>query len=349
MKKLVSILIPAYNAEKTVAESIQSALNQTWPWKEIVVIDDGSTDRTAEVVQQFGSRIRFFQMTNRGQSAALNYIYKQSNGDYFQELDSDDLMAPDKIEKQLAARRPGDNNRIVFSSPWAPFYHRSRTARFVRNSLWEDLSPAEWLYRKLNENLHMQNATWLVSREVVEAAGPWDEDLKFDQDGEYFARVLLASEGTRFVPGTGIYYRDSGVGSISFIGRSNVKKDSLLRSMKLHMQYLRSLEDSERVRKACVTYMQNWFHFFHPSRPDIVSELESLAEQMGGKLEEPRLRWKYAWIKPIFGARAADWTQQTLPQMRASLTRSCDRMLYGLDARREPRPVPSRSGAAQEE
>ena len=52
----------------------------------------------------------------------------------------------------------------------------------------------------MSENLHMQNATWLVSRELAEAAGPWDTRLHYDQDGEYFARVVLASEGTRFVP-----------------------------------------------------------------------------------------------------------------------------------------------------
>ena len=130
-----------------------------------------------------------------------------SQGDYIQFLDADDLLAPDKIERQLAALREGDSRRILLSSPWAPFYYRTRHARFVRNSLWQDLSPVEWLLRKMGENLHMQNATWLVSRELAEAAGPWDTRLHYDQDGEYFARVLLASEGTRFVPGTGIFYR----------------------------------------------------------------------------------------------------------------------------------------------
>ena len=63
----------------------------------------------------------------------------------------------------------------------------------------QDLSPVEWLLRKMRENIHMQNATWLVSRELAEAAGPWDTRLDFDQDGEYFCLVFLASEGTRLV------------------------------------------------------------------------------------------------------------------------------------------------------
>ena len=192
-------------------------------------------------------------------------------------MDADDLLAPDKIERQLGALREGDSRRILLSSPWAPFYYRTRNARFVQNSLCQDLSPVEWLLRKMSEGVHMQNATWLVSRELAEAAGPWDTRLDYDQDGEFFCRVLLASEGTRFVPGTGIYYRASGPNSISFIGNSDKKKDSLLLSMKLHIQYLRSLEDSERVRKACLAYLQIWYPIFYPERPDIVAELQDLA------------------------------------------------------------------------
>ena len=87
-----------------------------------------------------------------------------------------------------------DSRRILLSSPWAPFYYRTRHARFVRNSLCQDLSPVEWLLRKMGENLHMQNATWLMSRELAEAAGPWDNAFIMIRTANIFARVLLASE-----------------------------------------------------------------------------------------------------------------------------------------------------------
>ena len=255
MKPLVSIVITAYNAEDTIGYTLQSAVAQTWQRKEIIVVDDGSTDRTAEVVRQFKD-VKLVSTENQGLSGAQNYAFPLSQGDYIQYLDADDLLAPDKIERQLAALGDFDNRRVLLSSPWAPFYYRIRGARFVRNSLCQDLSPVEWLLRKMRENLHMQNATWLVSRELAKAAGPWDTRLHFNHDGEYFCRVLLASEGTRFVPGTGIYYRASGTNSVSYIGNSDKKKESLLFSMKLHIQYLRSLEESERVRKACLAYIQ---------------------------------------------------------------------------------------------
>jgi glycosyltransferase involved in cell wall biosynthesis len=337
MKPLVSILIPAYNADEWIAESIQSAIVQTWQRKEIIVVDDGSTDRTAEIARRFASKeVKIVTTENQGLSKAVNLALRLCQGDYIQELDSDDLLAPDKIERQLGALREGDSKRILLSSPWGYFFYRISHARFTRNSLWEDLSPVEWLLRKMGENLHMQNATWLVSRELAEAAGPWDEDLHYDQDGEYFARVIVASEGTRFVPEGRIYYRVSGGQRISYIGRSDKKKDSLLRSMKLQIQYIRSLEDSDRVRKACLIYLQNWYHNFHPSRPDIVVELQKLAAHLQGRLEVPRLRWKYAWMKPVFGWKAAGAVQRVLPELKVSLIRHWDKVMYRLERREAP-------------
>jgi glycosyltransferase involved in cell wall biosynthesis len=334
VKPLVSILIPAYNAEGWVAESIRSAIAQTWPRKEIIVVDDGSTDGTAEVARRFASKeVKVVSTENRGLSAAVNKAYRICQGDYIQELDSDDILAPDKIEKQLAALREDESKRILLSGPWAHFYFRTRCAQFIPNSLWYDLSPVEWLLRKLGENRHMQNATWLVSRELAEAAGPWEENLQYDQDGEYYARVLLASEGTRFVAGARIFYRVSNSSRISYIGDSDKKKESLLRSMRLHIQYLRSLEESERVRKACLTYLQTWYPTFYPSRPDIVPELQNLAAQLQGRLKEPHLRWKFAWMKPLFGWKVAETAQRALPELRASLARYWDKAMYQLETR----------------
>ncbi len=332
MKPLVSILITAYNAEDTIAYTLESAIAQTWQRKEIIVVDDGSTDRTAEVVRQFKD-VTLVSTENQGLSGAQNHAFRLSHGDYIQYLDADDLLAPDKIERQLAALREFDSRRILLSSPWAPFYYRIRSARFVRNSLWQDLSPVEWLLRKMRENIHMQNATWLVSRELAKTAGPWDTRLQYDQDGEYFCRVLLASEGTRFVPRTGIYYRASGANRISFIGNSDKKKDSLLLSMKLHIQYLRSLEDSERVRKGCLVYIQNWYRNFYPERPDLMQEGQQLAAMLGGRLEIPKLSWKYLWIQKLFGWTAAKRARQRWNQCKSYVLRSWDKALFELEKR----------------
>jgi glycosyltransferase involved in cell wall biosynthesis len=330
MKPMVSILICAYNAERTIAETLQSALSQTWPRKEIIVVNDGSRDRTPEIIRQF-REVKLISTENQGFSNAQNNIFRYSQGDYIQYLDADDLLAPDKIERQLAAVQKINNPRILASSPWAYFYHRTQGARFIDTSLCQSLSPVEWLLRKMSEGIHMQNATWLVKREMAEKAGPWDSNLYYDQDGEFFCRVLLASEGTCFVPGTGIYYRRTGTSSISYIGNSNKKKESLLVSMKLHVKYLLSLQDCSRTRAACVQYLQNWYPNFYLSRPDLTTELEALAASLGGRLEPPKLSWKYVWIQKTLGWHAATATQMKYNQWKSNVLKTCDKISFHLE------------------
>ena len=98
--------------------------------------------------------------------------------------------------------------------------------------------------------------------------------------------------------------------------------------MKLHIRYLRSLEESDRVDKACLNYLQNFYVEFYPERPDLMAELEALAREAGGQLEEPHLRWKFAWMKPIIGFKAAKRAQMALPQLKGSLLRKWDRATY---------------------
>jgi len=335
---LVSILIPAYNSEEWITQTIRSAMAQTWPRKEIIVVDDGSKDQTAAMAQRFASKeVTVVSTQNQGSAAARNHALQLSQGDYIQWLDADDLLSPGKIESQLAALRGVENKRILLSSSWAFFNYRTERARFIESSLWHDLSPAEWLLRKMNENLHMQTSTWLTSRELVEAAGPWDTRLVSDDDGEYFCRVLMASEGTRFVPEAKVFYRITpSANRVSHIGMSDRKKDAMLLSMRLHIQYLRSLDDSERARKAALVYMQNWLDQFYPERPDIVAELQALATELQGHLQQPKLRWKFAWMAPIFGFKTAKRAQMVLPQMKASMIRRWDKAMYRLENSQAP-------------
>jgi glycosyltransferase involved in cell wall biosynthesis len=336
MKPLVSILIPAYNAEQWIVQTLRSALGQTWPRKEIIVVDDGSRDRTAETARRFDSKeVSVVSVENRGAAAARNHAMQLAQGDYIQWLDADDLLSPDKIERQLAMLRESDSRRVLLSAPWAHFYYRTRCARFHPTSLWQDLSPVEWLLRKMGENWHMQTATWLTSRELAEAAGPWDTRMISDDDGEYYCRVLLASAGTRFVPEAKVFYRVTSLNRWSYVGNSNKKKDALLLSMKLHVQYIRSLEDSPRVRQACITYLQTKCIDFYPERPDIIAELQSLAAELGGSLEAPRLRWKYAWMEPLFGWKTAKSAEAMLPQYKAALIARWDKAMFRLETREQ--------------
>jgi glycosyltransferase involved in cell wall biosynthesis len=334
MKPLVSILVPAYNAEACIADSLRSAIAQTWERKEIIVVDDGSTDQTLAVARQFESdHVKVMTQKNQGASATRNTAFSMSMGDYVQWLDADDLMAPEKTAAQMAAAERSGSRRTLISGAWAHFMHRPYRAEFYPSPLWEDLTPAEWMMRKMELNIYMQTATWLVSRELAEAAGQWDTRLLGDDDGEFFDRVLLASDGTRFVKDSKVYYRQTGASSLSYIGKSSRKLEAQWLSMRLHIGYLRSLVDDERARAACVTYIQNWMMFFYPERLDIFREAEELAKGLGGELKIPSMSWKYSWIDAIFGRSQAKRAQVVLPRIKWSVVRGWDKTLLRLENR----------------
>jgi len=345
MKPLVSILIPAFNADRWIAESIESALRQTWSPTEVIVVDDGSVDETLAVARKFEScGVTIVTQKNQGAAAARNRAFALSRGDYIQWLDADDLLAPDKVADQMAALDKKDS-RLLLSGPWGEFFYRHSHAIFSPTPLWADLSPVDWLIEKMGENLHMQTATWLVSREMTEAAGPWNVNLLGDDDGEYFCRVLLRSRGVKFVPSARVFYRSAGSSSLSYIGRSAAKIEAQFHSMQLHIGYLRSLEDGPRVRAACIQYLQNWLLDFYPERLDIVRQAQRLAEALGGRLELPQFSWKYSWIQALGGPTLAKRGQVFSRQLRWSMVRSWDKMLFQLEnwsrtKHPEPRPAP---------
>jgi hypothetical protein len=331
MTPLVSILIPAYNAERWIAETLRSALGQTWPRKEIIVVNDGSTDQTRSIVEKFASKtVSVVTQENQGVCAARNKAYELCQGDYVQWLDADDLLSPDKIAKQMETAEQSQSKRTLLSCGWGYFIFRANKARFVPTALWCDLSPIEWLLRKWERNLHMNPATWLVSRELTDAAGRWDTRLLGGgtDDGEYFCRVILVTNGIRFVPDAKVFYRIAGPGSLSYIGRSDKKMESLLLAMQLEIGRVQSVDDSERSRAACVKYLQAWLPTFCPYRPDIVQQLKQLASTLDGQLEAPCLSWKYAWIEKLFGFAAAKRAQSYYNRRKSSALRAWDKMLY---------------------
>jgi glycosyltransferase involved in cell wall biosynthesis len=341
MKPLVSILIPAYNSEEWIAEAIRSALGQTWLNKEIIVIDDGSQDSTRAIAENFSKEgVGVVSQKNRGASAARNKAFSLCHGDYIQWLDSDDILTPDKISRQMEFAAQSNNKKILLSSEWGQFLYRTKRANFVRTALWEDLSPLEWLMRKMSNNIWMQPGSWLVSRELTEAAGPWDERLSFDDDGEYFCRVLLQSDGVKFAPGARVFYRTGGSTSLSNFDGSNKKLESAWFSIRLHIKYLRQMEDSERTRQTAIIYLRTWLPGFIPYRPDIVEEMKEMGRSLGGEVKMletvDELRWKFSWMQNVFGHRFAFWAQTCLPRFKHRTIRSWDKTIFRLEKLMQP-------------
>ena len=116
MTPLVSVIIPCYNAEHFLRETIESVFSQTFAHYEIILVDDGSTDGTAEVIKSFGSRVKAEFGSNRGASVARNLGTTLARGNFIQYLDADDILRPDALEKRVNALVSNDAD--VAYSDW---------------------------------------------------------------------------------------------------------------------------------------------------------------------------------------------------------------------------------------
>jgi len=334
MAELVSILIPAYNAEQWIRETMLSAINQTWPNKEIIVVDDGSSDNTYKVAKTLASRVvKVVTQPNTGACGARNNAFKLAQGDYIQWLDADDLLDPDKISMQLRLNNEGRDSRTLLTCAWGMFFSRPRKARFIPDSLWTDLSPADWIFTKFMNNVWMNPAVWLVSRRLTELAGPWDRRLNLSgvDDGEYICRVVAASEKVKFCSEARCYYRRGNVGSLNWnMGKSDERLESLLLSLSLSIQHLRSLEDSERTRIACLKYLETMLPLFYPDKKELLARMQDLASDLGGQLSPPRASLKYYPVEKLFGSERTKIVRTNWRKSKLLMRSKWDKLLYRL-------------------
>jgi len=279
---LVSILIPAFNAAPWLAATLESALAQTHTPVEIIVVDDGSADDTLACARTFASRgVVVATQANAGASAARNHALRLAHGDFIQFLDADDLLSPRKIELQLAvlATRP---TGALATCRWGRFDTDPSAARFVDDIVFRDFTPVDFLLVYAHEGAMMHPAAWLVPRAVADTAGPWDETLSLNDDGEYFARVALASVGLAFArdPAAASLYRSNLQTSLS--GRRSARAlVSLEKSFALTAAHLLAAEDSPRVRRALADYWKRASYELYPEAPAASRAAERRAASFG--------------------------------------------------------------------
>lgn len=175
----------------------------------------------------------------------------------------------------------------------------------------------------------MSSSAWLTSRLLTELAGPWDERLSMNQDGEYFCRVIAKSDNVVFVPEAREYVRRSHLGSVSR-SRSRRALESHFLSKALCIGYLLSLEDSDRTRKACVEFLQNGLSYYYPDQADLLEKANDLARELGGTLSPPTPRRKFSIVKTILGFTWANVVRRLWRRARHSIIISWDKLFYDL-------------------
>lgn len=186
----VSIVIPAFNAEKYIAESVESVLAQSHPAVECIVVDDGSTDRTAEVVESFGDRVRLLRQANAERSAARNAGLSLASGDYVGFLDADDLLLPGKLAEQAAFLDAHPEYDAAYSL--VKYFQDDENHCYTvrRPTPSGDILP-----RLIYTNFITMNSP-LFRRRAVERVAGFDAALSRYEDWDFLLRLALT--GSRF-------------------------------------------------------------------------------------------------------------------------------------------------------
>jgi len=298
----VSILIPAFNSAAFIAETLDSAINQSWPNTEIIVVDDGSTDETPQILAAYRQHgLSIIHQDRCGAASARNRAFRVSSGDYIQYLDADDLLSPTKIESQI--------NDLLLSPPlhisscgWGGFLDTPSHATFTPQAIWKTLTPIDWMVMAWQGGGMMQTACWLTPRSLIEGTTGWDESLisNPNDDGEFFCRVLTHCTKIIFNPEAKVFYRKNVGESLSKqISTTAVK--SLLLTCHSNTQQAQTLEDSERVRQACAAHYLNFIYRFHPAHKSLVHEARVSVEKLGVKIRPEIGGARFRWLTKLIG------------------------------------------------
>lgn len=278
---LVSILIPCHNAAPFLGATLESAFAQTGPAIEVILVDDGSTDDSVAIARPFEPRgLRIIAQPNRGASAARNTALRAARGDFIQFLDADDLLAPDKIARQVEALARTERD-VLASGEWGRFTIVPSDAQFIPEAVYAAGSGVEFLQLHYETGSMMQPGAWLAPRALLDRAGPWDESLSLNDDGEYFARVMLAARRLEHVPGSRCYYRAVSRGSLSR-RRDERALLSLYHSVELTIAHLLAADASLRTRSACA---HGWLRLaceLYPDQPGLAAQAEAHSRALGG-------------------------------------------------------------------
>lgn len=281
-KPLVSICIPCYNAENYVGQAIDSVLSQSWPEIEIIVINDGSTDNSQAILDSYASKtVNVIHQDNRGQCAAANRAYSESQGDLIKFFDADDLLSPEFIESQV--RRLSGRIDAVATAKWGRFYNDDPfTFKLNEEPVWRDLQAQQWLIEAWNNaKPMMQCALWLIPRPILEKSGVWDESLSLINDFEFFARVLCHANEVLFTPEATLYYRSGIEGSLS-AQKSRLAVESAFNSLLRGTDHLLGCRNDPEARLSCANVLQNFIYTFYPNHSDLRAVMQQRISELGG-------------------------------------------------------------------
>lgn len=245
MKGLVSVVIPLYNKESYIIQTLQSVMNQSYSNLECIIVDDGSTDKSAEITTRFISDNKFswrlISQVNSGQTKARNRGIHEARGEYIAFLDSDDLWPADKIKLQVEAIEDNPKSVLILSS-YAIFSEEKSISRVVRHKKSKKMNTS-WLdMRGFGGGLE---SLGLVRKKTLDQIGSFDESLSTSSGLDLSLRLEKVGEIV-LLPGIGLYYRLS-------TGQWHTNMDLLVKDMEI-LAHRYGGKRLARIRKRQASY-----------------------------------------------------------------------------------------------
>ncbi|PHS31232.1 MAG: glycosyl transferase [Sulfurovum sp.] len=279
----VSILIPLYNAEAYIAETLDSCLAQTYPYIEIIIVDDGSQDKGLYIAKKFEKQyqnIKVYSQENSGASTARNKAFSFSIGEYIQYLDADDLLHPDKIRLQMEVLKICDDKVLAFGV-WGTFQ------KSIVHVDWKELpinknydDPIQFLTTLWASGMTVVIYAWLFPRRLIEESAGWDEKISVNDDGEFSARMVVEASKIVYVKESKGYYRKDNDNSLS----KQVSKKALRSNLNSFETYYKLMEndlDNTDVKKSLALVYSRFLYTIPPSNKDLISESKNKINALG--------------------------------------------------------------------
>ncbi|WP_194976841.1 glycosyltransferase family 2 protein [Aquiflexum lacus] len=308
MNPLVSIIIPVYNKAAFVRETLESALGQTYPNIELVLMDDGSTDGSFEILKEYfakyPNKIQLIDQENQGVSVATNVGIAAAKGEYIQFLDADDILTTDKINNQIKLLE-GQSKATISICEWKLFHQAPNQAFSIPYQVFHDFdSGLDLILRFWNFQEMMAISSYLVHESLIKKAFPWDESLTINQDGEFFIRVLTQAEKVLFEPNGKVFYRKPGEYNVSQ-QKSEKAMASLLESLRCYERVIVKVEDSQRVRIALKKVYQKFIYDVFPQFPHLIKQAEAHINSLGPLPRTHIGGPKFQKLSKVFGFKNA--------------------------------------------
>jgi len=263
---LVSVVIPLYNSKDFINETLQSCFRQTYKNLELIIVDDGSKDESPAIAEnllkEWGGKYVLHTQENGGGCVARNMGVSLAHGHYIQFLDNDDALEPEKIERQIEAlRKYGFAENILAMGEWRGI---EKGTQQMADAIKHDYSePVDLMVDMFIGHWCVYPNTFLIPKVLVLAAGPWNQLMVRDDDGEFFSRVYSKARKIVFTSGAMALYRFGNDNSLSKVEKPHLI-EGMTRSSLAKCNILLNQSKHPRVKDAMYEELTCHLRLYYP-------------------------------------------------------------------------------------